>query len=433
VSHRRTLAVDYLARVEGEGALRLVWEGDELEEVELKIFEPPRFFEGFLQGRSALETPDITARICGICPVAYQMSAVAAVEDAVGVELPAELLALRRALYCGEWIESHVLHMLMLHTPDFLGVPDAMAVARTHGELVRHGLRVKKAGNAIVTTLGGREIHPINVKVGGFYRLPRRDELDELVAELRAVRPLAEDLLRWMATFDFPELAVDVALVSLQPDGVYPFIEGPLAVARGDHDGLVVPVHEWEDHFAEEHVARSNALHARLHGEPYLTGPLARFALCADSLPAPLQTLSRELGIQWPELNPFKSLLVRGIEVLFALDEAVAILEAWAGATAPAVPIELQAGVGWGATEAPRGTLVHRYQLDDDGRLEHATIVPPTSQNQLAIEADLRRLGPQLKVMSDADATHRAEMAIRNYDPCISCATHFLRLEREVR
>jgi coenzyme F420-reducing hydrogenase alpha subunit len=422
----RTLAVDYLARVEGEGALRLVWSGDELTEVVLNIFEPPRFFEGFLAGRSCLETPDITARICGICPVAYQMSACAAVEHALGVALPASLLALRRALYCGEWIESHVLHMLMLHTPDFLGVDDAMAVARDHGDMVRAGLKVKKAGNDIVNTLGGREIHPVNVRVGGFYRLPRRSELDVLCAQLREARPLAEAMVRWMATFEFPDLEVDLELVALRPDGLYPFMEGPVAATGG----LVVPVQQWGEHFAEEHVARSNALHARMHGEPYLTGPLARLALNFDDLPAQLRTLAAEIGVGPGERNPFKSLLVRGIEVLFALDEAVRILDDWSGPEEASVPFELQAGSGWGATEAPRGILIHHYDIDDDGLTRTATIVPPTSQNQLAIEQDLRNLGPQLMDMDDAAASHRAEMAIRNYDPCISCATHFLRFER---
>ncbi|TNE86449.1 MAG: Ni/Fe hydrogenase subunit alpha [Deltaproteobacteria bacterium] len=422
----RTLAVDYLARVEGEGALRLVWSGDELTDVELNIFEPPRFFEGFLQGRSCLETPDITARICGICPVAYQMSASAAVEDALGIALPDPYLQLRRVLYCGEWIESHVLHMLMLHTPDFLGVDDAMAVAREHGDMVRAGLKVKKAGNDIVNVVGGREIHPINVRIGGFYRLPRRSEIDALVAQLKEARPLAEAMLRWMGTFHFPELEVDVELVALKPEGLYPFIEGPIASTGG----LCVPVQEWANHFAEEHVARTHALHARLHGEPYLTGPLARFALNFDALPADLRALSAELGIGPGERNPFKSLLVRGIEVLFALDEAVRILEQWRAPKEAAVPVELKKGSGWGVSEAPRGTLVHHYEVDDEGLIKTAIIVPPTSQNQLAIESDLRNLGTQLKVLDDAAATHRAEMAIRNYDPCISCATHFLRFER---
>lgn len=426
---KRTIQVDYLARVEGEGALTLTWEGEALREVSLSIFEPPRFFEGFLVGRSCMEVADITARICGICPVAYQMSACRAIEDALGVELPPELHALRRVLYCGEWIESHVLHMALLHTPDFFGLDDAMQVAKLHGARVRAALAVKKAGNGIVAALGGREIHPINVKPGGFWRLPRPAEVRAVTEAVVAQRAEMESLLRWMGGFDFPELHRPHTLVCLDNGVTYPFMEGRLISS----EGLEVGVHAWPDHFAEEHVERSHALHARLHGEAYLTGPMARFNLCFARLPEGLKQLARELGIEPPVTNPFRSLLVRGIEVLLAMDEAVALLSSWTAPAAAAVPVEFRAAVGHGASEAPRGLLYHRYALDDDGLLTHATIVPPTSQNQLAMEADLRALGPQLRKLDDDAATRLAEQAIRNHDPCISCATHFLRLKREHR
>ena len=424
----KVIAVDCLARVEGEGALFLRFEGDEVREVELRIFEPPRFFEAFLRGRSCLEAPDITARICGICPVAYQMSACAAIESALGLSLPPELLALRRLLYCGEWIESHGLHMVMLHAPDFLGYPDAITMARDHGQQVRDGLRVKKAGNAIVSLLGGREIHPINVKIGGFYSLPQRDDLLRLADELEACRALAEGLVRWMASFEMPALQRDYSFVALRPAEVYPFIEGPI----GRSTGASIPVEAWHEHFAEEHVAHSNALHARTReGGNYLTGPLARFALNFERLPPGLRALCAELGLRPPVQNPFRSLLVRGVELLFALEEGARLARGVALPREPAVPVRMRAGVGYGATEAPRGLLMHRYALDEQGIILDATIVPPTSQNQLCIEEDLRALGPALLRMDDAAATARAEQAIRNYDPCISCATHFLTLRKE--
>ncbi|MCB9758369.1 MAG: Ni/Fe hydrogenase subunit alpha [Alphaproteobacteria bacterium] len=432
MAERRTIQVDMLARVEGEGALTLHYRGDTVEEVELRIFEPPRFFEAFLAGRRYTEAPDITARICGICPVAYQMSACQAMEDALGVEIPHELQQLRRMLYCGEWIESHTLHMVMLHAPDFLGFPDAMTMAREHGQQVRDGLRVKKAGNRIVSLLGGREIHPVNVRVGGFYKLPSPKDLRALAVELEACRGLAEGLVRWMAGFDFPALERDWPLVALAPsDGRYPFMAHPIGIS----DGTRLAARDWGAHFEEHHAPYTNALHARrrLDGRPYLCGPLARFALNFDALPAEHQRLALDLGLAPPVRNPFKSLLVRGVEVVFALDEAAEIARRWAGAEAPAVPVTPRAGTGHGATEAPRGLLYHRYVLDDEGLIVEADIVPPTSQNQLAIEDDLRALGPRLAALDDAPATLLAEQAIRNYDPCISCATHFLTLKRAQR
>jgi sulfhydrogenase subunit alpha len=197
----RTIRVDYLARVEGEGALQVKIRGDTVTDVQLKIFEPPRFFEALLRGRAFTEAPDITARICGICPIAYQMSAVHAMEDALGVSVGGQLRALRRLLYCGEWIESHALHVYLLHAPDFLGYPDAIRMAKDHGDAVQRGLQLKKAGNEIVTLLGGREIHPISVRVGGFYRVPSKSELRPLAERLKGARDAAWDTVSWVAGF----------------------------------------------------------------------------------------------------------------------------------------------------------------------------------------------------------------------------------------
>jgi sulfhydrogenase subunit alpha len=186
MTHReRTLRVGALARVEGQGAMYVRARDGRVEEVRLDIYEPPRFFEAFLRGRAHTEPPDITARICGICPVAYQMSACRAIEAACGVTVNGHLEALRRLLYCGEWIESHTLHIYLLHAPDFLGYPGAVEMARDHRQVLERGLALKKAGNAIMEVIGGRPIHPVNVRVGGFYRVPTRGELDALAERLR--------------------------------------------------------------------------------------------------------------------------------------------------------------------------------------------------------------------------------------------------------
>jgi coenzyme F420-reducing hydrogenase alpha subunit len=192
----RTITVDYLARVEGEGALLVKIKEGQVTDVKLKIFEPPRFFEAFLRGRKFTEAPDITARICGICPIAYQMSACHALEDACGVRVDGPLRALRRLIYCGEWIESHALHIYLLHAPDFLGYESAVHMARDHRDIVQRGLQVKKAGNQVVSLLGGREIHPINVRVGGFYKVPSKSELASLVERLEWARDAALETVR---------------------------------------------------------------------------------------------------------------------------------------------------------------------------------------------------------------------------------------------
>ncbi len=422
----KTIQVDYLSRVEGEGALKIHFEDGVASEIQLNIFEPPRFFEGFLQGRSALETPDITARICGICPVAYQMSACHAVENALGLTLPDPLRRLRRLLYCGEWIESHVLHMFMLHLPDFLGVRSALEVAKQHGKEVKTGLRIKKAGNAIVSLLGGREIHPINVRVGGFYRLPRKAQMEALLPELRWALDAMVEAIKWMAELDCPDFERDYEFVALRHETDYPFCEGRLI----SNKGLDIAVSEYDSHFEELHVAHSTALHSVLKERgSYFCGPLARFNLNADRLSPLAQATARHIGLSAPCTNPFKSLLVRGVEVIQVLGEAIATIEAYSDSTAPAVAVPMQAGVGFGCTEAPRGILYHCYRFDEEGTIAQARIVPPTSQNQKTIEEDLFQLAPKLVTMEHGDATWLAEQAVRNYDPCISCSTHFLKLE----
>jgi coenzyme F420-reducing hydrogenase alpha subunit len=424
----RTIKVDYLARVEGEGALTIRYKGKEPTEVRLRIFEPPRFFEAFLRGRAMGEAPDITARICGICPVAYQMSACHAIEKACGVQVGGSLRELRRLLYCGEWIESHVLHAFLLHAPDFLGFQDSLAMAKVHPEWVKRGLRMKKAGNAIVNTLGGREIHPINVRLGGFYRAPSKTELRALVDELEWGADASHAAILWMAAFPFPEFQRDYEFVALSHHAEYPFNEGRLVSSKG----LDIEVSQYDDHFEELHVEHSNALHSvRCGGGDYLVGPLARFNLNFDRLTPGAQQAAREVGLVPPVTNPFKGLLVRMVETLYAYEEALRIIRSYEPPERPNVPVPARAGTGYSCTEAPRGILVHRYTLDAAGLIQDAKIVPPTSQNQKSIEADLFSMARELADLPLPDATWRAEQAVRNYDPCISCATHFLRLEIE--
>ena len=421
----RTIRVDALARVEGEGALHVEIRDGALVGVELQIYEPPRFFEALLRGRRHTEPPDITARICGICPVAYQTSACEAIEDACGVVVDGPLRDLRRLLYCGEWIESHTLHVYLLHAPDFLGYHGAIEMAADHREQVEQGLALKKVGNQIVEIVGGRAIHPVNVRVGGFYRVPTRRELQPLLEDLLRVRSIAEDTVRWVGGFDMPDLTYDHELVALSRPDEYAVVGGHIASSSG----LDLTPDAFLDEFVEQHVARSNALHAyRTDGTRYLVGPMARFALGYDRLSEGARAAAAEVGLGPDDRNPFRSIVVRAVEVLHACDEAIALIEAYEPPDQPAVPVEPRAGVGHGVSEAPRGLLYHRYTLDDEGMITDAVIVPPTSQNQPSIEADLFRLIEANLDLDDDALRHVCEQSIRNPDPCISCATHFLEL-----
>jgi coenzyme F420-reducing hydrogenase alpha subunit len=426
----RTIEVNYLARVEGEGALHLAIENDQLTRAELRIFEPPRFFEALLRGRDFREAPDITARICGICPVAYLMSACAAVENLCGVDIPAPISDLRRLLYCGEWIESHVLHMFMLHLPDFLGYPDAVAMARDHGDLVRLGLRMKKAGNSLVALVGGREIHPINVRVGGFYRMPARSEIGALRAEIDWALGAAEQTVARMAALDFPDFERDYTFVALRHGADYPMNSGRLISSNA----VDLPVTAYDDYLVEQHVRHSTSLHSRtVDGGVVQLGPLARYALNHDRLTPRARAAATAAGLGSVVRNPFRSIVVRAVEVVLAFEEALRLIDAYYPADVPAVPVEPRAGIGYGATEAPRGTLYHRYTVGEDGLITDAKIVAPTSVNQAVIEADLRHYVEPNLHRPDEELRAVCETAIRNYDPCISCSAHFLKLTGERR
>jgi sulfhydrogenase subunit alpha len=421
----KALKVDYLARVEGEGGLYVKIRNNTVTEVRLNIFEPPRFFEAFLRGRRFDEVPDITARICGICPVAYQMSAVHAMEDAFGMKVTGQLRALRRLIYCGEWIESHALHVYMLHAPDFLGFPDAIQMARDHADVVQRGLRLKKAGNEIVRLVGGREIHPINVRVGGFYKVPTRRELAPLAEQLKWARDAALETVRWVAKLPFPEFTQDYLFVALRHSKEYPFNEGRLVSNRG----LDIAIAEYDSYFLEEHVQHSNALHSTLKNSgAYFVGPLARYSLNFDRLPLSVQQVAKEAGLEAVCRNPFQSIIVRSIEILYACEEALRIIEQYEPPP-PAAEVQPRAGTGYGCTEAPRGILYHRYKVGEDGAILDAKIVPPTSQNQKAIELDIADFVRKYLVLPPEELQWKCEQAVRNYDPCISCATHFLKLE----
>lgn len=421
----RTIKVGALARVEGEGALYVRIRGQEVTDVRFQIYEPPRFFEALLRGRMFTDAPDITARICGICPIAYMMGASQAMEDALGVRVTGPLRDLRRLIYCGEWIESHVLHAAMLHAPDFLGMQDAFEIARDHPEIVTKALALKKLGNEVLEVVGGRAVHPVNLKVGGFFKAPSKTAIRALVEPLKESLDAAVALTRAFAAFDFPEYSHDYRFVSLRHPEEYAIHEGNIVSSRG----LDIPPGAFLAHFREEHVKHSTALHGMMtDGERYLVGPLARYSNNFEQLSDLAKETARDGGLGPVCRNPFQSIVVRMVEVVYACQEALRLAEAYEAPDSSCVEVVAGPGEGHGCTEAPRGICYHTYRLDDEGRILGATIVPPTSQNQRQIENDILGVVRANMDLPDSDLQWRCEQTIRNYDPCISCSTHFLNL-----
>ena len=429
MTHRanRALKVPALARAEGEGSMRVLVQGDTVTDVRVEIYEPPRFFEAFLRGRAHTEPPDITARICGICPVAYQTSACNAVEDACGVTPGGQIAALRRLLYCGEWVTSHALHIYLMHAPDFLGYDGVVDLARSHPAIVQRGLALKRAGNTLLEAIGGRAVHPETVRIGGFASVPDAAELRTIAADI--LRPALDDALataEWVAGFDFPDFTHDHELLALVDGDRYPIERG----VPHTSSGLTFPVAEFERHIIEEPVEHSTARYLRLAGRGrYLTGPTARYALNADKLSPLARQVADAAGLPKTYRNPYRSIVIRAVEVVYALEEALALIEAYQPPEPASIEVPPVAGTGYGATEAPRGVLFHRYSMDADGTITAARIMPPTSQNQSCIEDDLRRLVQDRLHLDDQRLAAECARAIRNYDPCVSCATHLLSLK----
>jgi sulfhydrogenase subunit alpha len=428
-SNQRRIHVPILTRVEGEGSLLVKLEGDSIRDVQLAIYEPPRLFEALLRGRPFSDVADITARICGICPIAYQMTAVQALERAMHATVRPEIRALRRLMYCGEWIESHVLHIHLLQAPDFFGCDSGIELAKKFPDEVKRGLRMKKFGNRLLEILGGRAIHPVNLAVGGFYRLPSYDLMQSLIPDFEWSLQAALDTVRWIAKFPFPEFETPYDYVALSHPDEYAIIDGRVVCS----DGLSIDCDDYEKHYQESQVRHSTALqsHRIPSGKPYFVGPLARINLNRAQLSPHALRIADEVGFATPCFNPYRGILARAIEVVHAFDEGLSLLKAYRAQGAARVAFDVQAGEGMSVTEAPRGLIYHRYEVDSEGKIELAKIVPPTSQNQAQIEADLRQLLPSIMSNPDPVVALECEKMVRNYDPCISCSTHFLKLRIE--
>jgi sulfhydrogenase subunit alpha len=417
------LKVPFITRLEGEGALELSAKGDKIEALHLKIFEPPRLFERFLQGKSYKDVPDLSARICGICPMAYQLTSILAMEQLFDVSLPKPLVDLRKLMNLGEWLQSHSLHIHFLAMPDFYGFDSALQMASSHGDLLKRGMQIQEAGNTLMRLLGGRSVHPVGLQVGGFSALPTADAWDNARRQVNDAIPSAIALLKWTSELDLPDFSHDFVSVSLKGDSAYPINGGEIVSS----DGLRITSEHYTDHFKEHQVRHSTAFYSLLDGKDYLVGPLARMNHNFDVLPDNIRQVARQLGIEFPSQNMFCSIQARALECLWSLFAAQQILQFECPKGDANVAYEIRPGECSFSTEAPRGLIFHRYEIDETGKVEACCIIPPTSQNQARIEQDLKYSVSQYGLdKSDMELKQFCEQLIRNYDPCISCSTHFL-------
>ncbi len=420
--------VHHLTRVEGHGDIVVDVQNGEIKTCRFEVVEAPRFFEAFVRGRSYDELSHITSRICGICSVGHATTSLQATEKALGVELSEQATLLRKLNFHGEVIDSHVLHTYYLVAPDFLGVPSVIPLVATHKDVVLRALRIKKLSGDLCAMIGGRHTHPIALTVGGLSHTPSERELRDMRARFVEARADMDETVALFASLPWPQFERETEYVSLHRDDEYAFIGGTIVTS----DGFSYPIEDYRKVTNEWCVPFSTAKWARHHRDSYMVGALARFNNNYDQLHPKAKEAAAKFGMKPLVTNPFLNSAAQVIEMVHCIEDGIEIMDELLTRgiqpEAPA-PVEVKAGEGVGSCDVPRGILFHNYVYDENGICTSANCIIPTNQNWANVNADLQAFLPQILDRSQEEIRHLLEMLVRAYDPCISCSTHFLRVE----
>lgn len=423
----RTIVVDHLPRIEGHAGITVVLGERDVERVEFDVFEGIRLFEGIVKGRHCSEVPAIVSRICAICSHGHAITSLHALENALGIQVSARTRLLRDLAFQGANIESHALHVFCLALPDFLGHPSVISLAAVNREAVALALRLKKLGNTIQEVVGGRAVHPVNYVLGGFGRLPSPDELLELRDALDAGRRDAAAALAFMRSVPLPSFVSEpIRCAALVPDDEAFFFGRFVRLS----DGSEVPVSEYRTLTNERTVPHSNAKHSLHNGRSYMVGALARLTINGDRLGGLAREAWEAVGLKVPSTNIVANNLAQFVELTYSIDraaEVVATLLSMPAEAEPAVGYTPHACRGAAATEVPRGTLFHAYELDADGRVVTADVITPTAQNFSNAEDQFRATVRDGAGQPDEELRRRLAIVARAYDPCVSCSVHAFR------
>jgi sulfhydrogenase subunit alpha len=417
------ISVQHVARIEGHGNISVTLDGEGVREVRLDVVEPARYFESMVRGRPYHEAPLITSRICGICSPNHTLTSIKALEATLGIRVSKRTEVMRKLLVYGSYLQNHATHLYIFAAPDFVGQPSVFPLAASHPAVVERALRVKKLGNELTTLVGGRTVHPVTAVVGGFTSEP---DLGKLKAFRELLVAAVEDAVLTTELFDsfeVPQMETAGDMLALVSDDDYAIYDGDIGSLIG---GWRRPVSEYREVLVEQVVEHSNAKHSTVDGRTFMVGALPRINLSSARLmPRAAETLGK-LGVKAPSRNPFLNNVCQAVELVDAAERCVTYIDQlleMGGSTEP-VRFDLVAGSGAAATEAPRGTLYHSVELDEDGRVAHYDVITPTAQNLANLEADMRALAPQLVGKDKGEATLLMEMLVRAYDPCLSCSVH---------
>jgi coenzyme F420-reducing hydrogenase alpha subunit len=420
--------VHHLTRVEGHGNIVVDVKNGELVKCEWQIVEAPRFFEAMLRGRPYYEASHITSRICGICATGHATASLRATENALGVEISEQTELLRKLLFHGEMIDSHVLHVYMLVAPDFFGVGSVLPLASSHPDVVKRALRIKKLSGDLCAMISGRHTHPIAMTVGGFTHLPTVKELLAMRQRLVAAREDMDETIALLATLPWPQFERETEYVSLKKEEEYAFIDGVIATT----DGFTYELPDYREVTNEYLVPHSTAKRTKHNRDTYMVGALARLNNNYEQLHPRAKEAAEAFGMKPIVTNPFLNSAAQAIEMVHCIEDSIELVDELVDRGIKEEPLyefQGQGGEGVGSCDVPRGILFHNYVIDDEGNIQGANCIIPTNQNNANIEADMRALVPQIVDQPEEEITHTLEMLVRAYDPCISCSTHLLNVE----
>ena len=418
-----TLSVHHIARIEGHGNVSIEVKGGKVTDIHMDIVEPTRLFEAMVRGRRFDEAPLITSRICGICSPNHFITDLLAVEDALGIEVSERTAKLRQLLVHGSYLQNHATALYIFAAPDFVNLESFVPLTASAPELVQRALKLKHLGNDLCTMIGGRPVHPITPMVGGFSDDVSSAELrhlSELLFEAVADAAATVELFGEIVTERFDTAG---EMLALHDDELYAVVGGDIAALDA---GWTKPVSAFADTIVESYAPYSNSKHSLVEGKPFLTGPLARVNVSWDQLLPSARVVASKVGLRPVNRNIFSAHACRAIELVDATERCAMLAEELAqdGGSVEPPAYKVKAGTGYGASEAPRGTLYHSVTLDKDGRVTAANVITPTAQNLANLATDLHTFAPQIVDKDEAAFKKAVEMLIRCYDPCLSCAVH---------
>lgn len=413
------LSMEHLTKIEGHANLNLEINEDKVEKVEMNIFESSRFFESIVLGKHFSRVWELTSRICGICSVSHCLASIMALENGMNVNVSDQTVTLRKLLTYGEFIQSHLVHSHFNSLPAYLKTGGIIELASKDKTLVRNALKIKEAGNEIIKAIGGRAVHPLACTIGGFSKFPDKKSIENLKTVLKGVKPLALESLEKFSKLDYESFNLDkdhFCLVNRD----YTLLSG---VSKSLKTPLVFGNEEFEKVIKEKKRSYSTAKFAEIDSKPFMVGALPRVNINGKRLSESVKPYVFPVSF-----NPFLNDYAQVIELVHCIDESLNLLENL-DVKEEKVRFKPRAGIGFSATEAPRGTLFHKYKINGKGIVTNANIITPTAQNLPVIESAVREYLPNIMHLKKEEIVKKLESLIRAFDPCISCSTHFLRIK----